>query len=134
MNPSSAKDKADDMQIDSVVKPKVLEYNSILYSGWEHPWRHFNHQLQHLKCSNSIMTKNCLSSGLREIMSYINAKRMFSGADMRFQGLQINKMEPCNVVLFTALGPSFFTADHLNLFLNQKPETHYFFQEVFRQD
>ena len=90
------------MEVD---QQRVAEYNSMLYSGWEHPFKHFNQQLMHLKCANSTLSKDCIASGLREIMAQINGKRMYSGADMRFQGLQLSKMENCQVVLFTALGP-----------------------------
>jgi len=36
-------------------------------------------------------------------MAQVNSKRMYSGADMRLKGVQLNKIEPCNVVLFTAV-------------------------------
>lgn len=65
----------------------VHEYNSMLYSGWEHPFKHFSHQLNHIKCANSLLDHDCLNKGLKEIMAQINGKRMFTGADMRFFGL-----------------------------------------------
>ena len=64
----------------------------------------------------------------------MNSKRMFSGADMKFFGIQLNKIEPSNVILFTALGPSFFGNNELGSFLDLKADSHNFFKEVFRFD
>lgn len=55
-----------------------------------------------MDCTNTPMNRETLSQGLREIMTQVNQKRLLSGADMRFFGIQLNKIEPCNVVLFTA--------------------------------
>lgn len=97
------------------------EYNSMLYSGWEHPFKHFTCQLQHMKCANSLLDKAALSKGLKEIMAQINGKRMYTGADMRFFGIQLNKIEPCNVILFTALPPTYFEEESFNDFVGCKP-------------
>lgn len=66
-------------------------------------------------------------------MSEVNGKRMYTGADMRLYGVQLNKIEPCNIILFTtavdkkgALRPEEF--------LNMKPDNQNLFKEIFRWD
>jgi hypothetical protein len=39
---------------------------------------------------------------LRNVLGIINQKRLYSGADSRINGININKIEPCNIILFTA--------------------------------
>jgi len=38
-------------------------------------------------------------------MEIINKKRVYTGADSRINGIHINKIEPCNIILFTAQSP-----------------------------
>ena len=73
--------------------------------------------------------KDTLCLGLREIMAQINSKRMFSEADMRLFGNQLNKIEPCSTILFTA---SKFNQS--TQFIDLKPESQNFYQEIFRWD
>ena len=80
---------------------KEKKCSSRLYSGWEHPYKHFYQQLLNQKCRNTPNTKSSVAAGLWEIMAQVNSKRMYSGADMRFFGNLLNKIEPCNVILFT---------------------------------
>ena len=66
-------------------------------------------------------------------MVQVNSKRMYSGADMRLYGVQLNKIEPCNVLLFTAAieGQECFRSEE---FLDVKPESQNLFKEIFRWD
>jgi hypothetical protein len=49
--------------------------------------------------------------------------------------LQVNEVEPCLLILFTAQnGPNVFSTDNLDNFLNLKPEQKNFFKEAFRWD
>ena len=50
-------------------------------------------------------------------MAQVNSKRMYSGADMRFFGNLLNKIEPCNVILFTQS-----QIENTESFLDLKPE------------
>ena len=67
-------------------------------------------------------------------MAQVNSKRMYSGADMRLSGVQLNKIEPCNVVLFTAAIEGKESIDISKEFLDVKPESQNLFKEIFRWD
>jgi hypothetical protein len=72
------------------------------YSGWGHCYRHFIQQLFNLKCKNVPLNSGDIFNGLRNVLGIINQKRLYSGADSRINGINTNKIEPCNIILFTA--------------------------------
>ena len=70
----------------------------ILSNLW-HPYRHFMAQLQNLK-NPRLHSK--IKRTLLDILSVLNSKRFISGADNRLQGIQLSRIDPCNILLFTA--------------------------------
>jgi hypothetical protein len=55
-----------------------------------------------LKCKKIPLNKGDIYNGLKNVLAIINQKRLFSGADSRINGINLNKIEPCNIILFTA--------------------------------
>jgi hypothetical protein len=105
------------------------KHSSRLYSGWEHPYKHFYQQLINQKCQNAPNTQASVSAGLKEIMGQINSKRMYTGADIRFFGISLNRIEPCNIIVFTQS-----KLEEMESFINVKPESQNFYKEIFRFD
>ena len=54
---------------------------------------------------------------------------MCTGGDIRFFGISLNKIEPCNVIVFTKS-----KIDGVENFINLKPESQNFYKEIFRFD
>jgi len=130
----SKNDKKEPIKAKQVISSYKPSFSSRLYSGWQHPYSHFHSQLLHLKCQNSPNDPSAISKGVREIMAQVNSKRMYSGADMRLSGIQLNKIEPGNVVLFTAAIEGKESIDISKEFLDAKPESQNLFKEIFRWD
>ncbi len=81
------------------------------YSGWGNCYRHFIQQLFNLKCKKIPLNKGDIYNGLKNVLAIINQKRLFSGADSRINGINLNKIEPCNIILFTAQNPELSLQD-----------------------
>lgn len=70
----------------------------ILSNLW-HPFRHFMAQLQNLK-NPRLHSK--IKRTLLDVLHVLNSKRFLQGADNRLQGIQLSRIDPCNILLFTA--------------------------------
>ena len=65
-------------------------------------------------------------------MVQLNSKRIYSGSDLRHNGVLVCDIEPMHVILFTACGD--VTLENLAQFTNLKAESKNFYREVFRWD
>jgi hypothetical protein len=74
-------------------------YGTKILSSWQHPIRHFMAQLQGLK---NPRRHSKIKRTLLDVLQIINAKRFVQGADNRLQGIQLSRIDPCNILLFTA--------------------------------
>lgn len=113
----------------------------ILSNVW-HPFRHFMAQLQHLK---NPRRHSKIKRTLLDVLQALNSKRFVHGADNRLQGIQLSRIDPCNILLFTA-SPKMSSAcidqfmkaserqpAHKNA-RNFNTNTPDFFEEAFRWD
>lgn len=58
-----------------------------------------------------------LDRTLSEVIKLVNSNRFMYGAANRINGIQITRIEPCNVIVFTA-NPSLARDDIVSRFMN----------------
>lgn len=112
------------------VSGKDVHGTKILSNLW-HPFRHFMNQLQNLK--NPRMHSK-IKRTLLDVLAILNSKRFLSGADNRLQGIQLSRIDPCNILLFTA-SPK-MSSSCINQFMNasERGGAPDIFEEAFRWD
>lgn len=99
-------------------------------SSWEHPYKHFVNQLHNAR---NPRKHSKIKRTLLEMLKLLNGKRFLTGADCRFYGIQLSKIEPACVILFTA-SPR-MSNSCLDQFFKVKQNSSYeLFDESFRWD
>lgn len=68
-------------------------------SGCEHPFKHFQQQLMNIQNTRDMID---FERTLIEVMRILNSSRFLFGASNRINGIQVTRIEPCNVIVFTA--------------------------------
>ena len=115
---------------DETGKQDAAEGKTKILSSWEHSYKHFTAQLHNLK---NPRRHSKIKRTLLEVLQVLNCKRFLSGADNRLHGIQLNKVETCNLVLFTASPRMSSTC--INQFKKVRPDNGpEFFDEAFKWD
>ena len=70
-----------------------------ILSSCEHPYRHFQHQLFNLRNTRDMIE---VERTLVEVIKTLNSNRFLYGSSNRLNGIQVTRIEPCNVIFFTA--------------------------------
>lgn len=117
-------------------RTEATQLDTQILSSWEHPFKHFMAQLKFLKCPR-LQSK--IDKSILDLMNLINLKGFIHGTDNRLHGLQLSRIEPTCVILFTA-SPK-MPNQSIALFKSQQARvvngllrSHDLFQEVFRLD
>eukprot|EP00347_Sterkiella_histriomuscorum_P015237 403357791 len=110
-----------------VASKHQMHIDSFQLSGCEHSYRHFFNQLMNSKNSRDLVGD--MSISLKEIMRVVNSNRFLYGSDNRIYGIQTTRVEPTNVIVFTA-NPKF---KNIEEFLKQSSGK-YMFDEIFQWD
>ena len=76
-----------------------LGFEDFMLSSCEHSFKHFMNQLYFMQNNREVTD---ISRTLIEVMKILNSNRFLYGASNRLYGIQCTRIEPCNVILFTA--------------------------------